>query len=223
VGIALEGHPAAELVGDGILDDRIAVANDVLFRVVAQGRLAVLEPRREVVDVDKCNGCHDSAGAGISLHGNNRTGNEQVCVFCHNPDATDINRRPTPPAPTADGKPEEAIDFKRMIHRIHSGAELEEGLIVYGFSGPTDFSHIEYIGNRRNCETCHVPGAYSTEAAGAALPTTVETGADRAVSSDDLNISPTAAVCSSCHDSEAALTHMKLHGASFHALDADIN
>jgi hypothetical protein len=82
---------------------------------------------------------------------------------------------------------------------------------------------VNYIGNRENCETCHVPGAYSTEDAHAALPSTIDTGADRAVSTDDLNISPTAAVCSACHDGEAALTHMKLHGASFHALDADIN
>jgi hypothetical protein len=140
------------------------------------------------------------------------------------PDATDVNRRPAPPAMTADGKKEETIDFKRLVHMIHSGADLEKPLVVYGFNGSVnDFSHVHFIGNRQNCETCHVPGSYSTEKAFAALPTTIDTAADRSDSTDDLNISPTASVCSSCHDSEAALTHMKLHGASFHALDADIN
>jgi OmcA/MtrC family decaheme c-type cytochrome len=224
VGIALQGHPAADLDGNGVLSDRIAVENDVFFRVVAQGRLAVVTPRREVVDVANCNGCHDEAGNGISLHGSNRTGTAQVCVICHNPNATDVNRRPVPPATTVDGKKEEMIDFKRMIHMIHSGSELENPLVIYGFGGSVnDFSHVNFIGNRKHCETCHVAGSYATEDAHAALPTTIDTGADRSVSTDDLNISPTAAVCSACHDSEAALTHMKLHGASFHALDADIN
>jgi OmcA/MtrC family decaheme c-type cytochrome len=224
VGLALEGHPAADLDGDGVFTDRIAVKSDVVYRVVAQGRLAVVTPRRQIVDVTKCNGCHDEAGNGISLHGSNRTGTEQVCVLCHNANATDVNRRPAPPAVTADGKKEEALDFKRMIHMIHSGAELENGLIIYGFGASVnDFSHVNYIGNRKNCETCHVPGTYSTEDTHNGLPTTIDTGADRSVSTDDLNISPTASVCSACHDDGAALTHMKLHGASFHALDADIN
>jgi OmcA/MtrC family decaheme c-type cytochrome len=227
VGVALEGHPAADLDGDGTYSDRIAVKNAVLPFSVASGRAMPpmgTVPRRDVVDVTKCQHCHDEAGNGISLHGSNRTGTTQACVICHNPNATDVSRRPAPPAMTADGKKEEMIDFKRMIHMIHSGSELEHGLVIYGFGGSVnDFSHVNFIGNRQNCETCHVHGTYSTENAFAALPTTIDTGADRSVSTDDLNISPTASVCSACHDSEAALTHMKLHGASFHALDADIN
>jgi OmcA/MtrC family decaheme c-type cytochrome len=224
VAVALEGHPAADLDGDGTYSDRIAVKNAVSFFSAATGRAMVTIPRRQVVDVTKCQHCHDEAGNGISLHGSNRTGTTQVCALCHNPNATDINRRPAPPAATADGKKEEMIDFKRMIHMIHSGAELQQGLIIYGFGGSVnDFTHVNFIGNRQNCETCHVSGTYSTENAFDALPTTIDTGADKSASTDDLNISPTASVCSACHDSEAALTHMKLHGASFHALDADIN
>ena len=76
------------------------------------------------------------------------TSEDQVCVLCHNGNATDINRRPAPPAMTADGKPEETIDFKRMIHQIHTGAELQDGLVIYGFGGSVnDFSHVEFIGN----------------------------------------------------------------------------
>ena len=40
---------------------------------------------------------------------------------------------------------------------------------------------------------------------------------------DDLNISQTASVCSACHDETPAKDHMKLNGASFHALDDDIH
>jgi OmcA/MtrC family decaheme c-type cytochrome len=222
--VAIEGHPAADLDGDGVYSDRIAVKSAVSFVSLGTGRAAGAVPRRQVVDINKCQKCHDEAGNGISLHGSNRTGTEQVCVICHNPNDTDVNRRPTPPAVGIDGKAEVPIDFKRMIHMIHSGGELEDPLVVYGFGGsPTDFSHVDFIGNRQNCETCHLPGTYDVEDAFDALPTTVDTGADKSISTDDLNISPVAAVCSACHDTEAALDHMKLHGASFHALDADIN
>jgi len=221
VGVAIEGHPAADLDGDGTYSDRIAVENAVSFFSVARETMV---PRREVVDFTKCQHCHDEAGNGLSAHGSNRTGTGQVCVLCHNSNATDISQRPVPPAATADGKKEEMIDFKRMIHMIHAGADLQNGLIIYGFGkSVNDFSHVSFIGNLRNCETCHVSGSYSTEHAFAALPTTIDTGADQSVSTDDLNISPVAAVCSACHDSDAATTHMKRFGASFHALDADIN
>jgi OmcA/MtrC family decaheme c-type cytochrome len=221
--VGLEGHPAADLDGDGILTDTIAVKNAFAHFDVVQRRTMTLA-RRQVIDMDKCNACHDSSGNGLSLHGNNRTGEDQVCVLCHNANATDVNRRPAPPAMTADGKAEETIDFKRMIHQIHTGAELENGLVIYGFGASVnDFSHVGFIGNRANCETCHLPGTYSTEDASNGLPTTIDTGADRSVSSDDLNISQAASVCGGCHDDTVATDHMKLNGASFRALDADIH
>lgn len=223
VTVGLEGHPAADLDGDGTFGDRIAVRNDFAYVDINGGRSTTI-PRRDVVDVNLCNQCHDSAGQGISLHGNNRTGEIQVCATCHNANNTDIARRPAPPAMTADGKKEETIDLKHMIHRIHRGAELENGIVLYGFSGPVDFSHVEFIGNSMNCETCHIAGSdvYGLEQAWLTLPTTIDTGADRADPDDDLNISPTASVCASCHDDAVATDHMKLHGASFKALDEDV-
>jgi OmcA/MtrC family decaheme c-type cytochrome len=221
--VAIEGHPAADLDGDGTYSDRIAVLN-AFQSVAASGGRDVLLARNDVIDIAKCNGCHDSAGQGVSLHGNNRTGEMQVCVLCHNSDATDINRRPADPSTTPDGKAEESIDMKRMLHQIHAGEELEDGVVIYGFGGSVnDFSDIAFTGNIANCETCHLPGTYSTEAARARLATTIDTGAEVDDPSDDLNISQTASVCSSCHDSDTAENHMILHGASFHALDADID
>jgi hypothetical protein len=55
------------------------------------------------------------------------------------------------------------------------------------------------------------------------LGTTINTGADLADPMDDLNISPTASVCSSCHDDAIAKDHMIRNGASFIALDEDIH
>ncbi|HEY5658844.1 MAG TPA: OmcA/MtrC family decaheme c-type cytochrome, partial [Myxococcota bacterium] len=222
VTVAMNGRGVADLDGDSTYDDNFPVRNDYWSLNIDGGR-AVTVDRRDVVEIDKCNACHDASGLGLSLHGNNRTGEIQVCVLCHNPDATDIAVRPAAPAVGVDGKAEESIDFKRMIHQIHSGAELANGVVIYGYHGSVnDYSGVHFIGNRMNCETCHDSGTYGAEAAAATLPSTIDTGADLADPDDDLNISPIAAVCSSCHDDRASTDHMKLHGASFQALDADI-
>lgn len=218
--VGLEGHPVADLLGDGTYSD--VPVRDVVETVNIEIREDTL-PRREVVDIAKCNLCHDSGGAGLAFHGNNRTSEDQVCVLCHNPDATDIRRRPADPMSTPDGKREESIDFKRMIHGIHAGSDLENGLVVYGFGNSAhDYSGVDFIGNNANCLTCHLPGTYGVDAAVETLGSTVDTGADVTIAEDDLNISPVAAVCSSCHDDAVAVNHMILGGASFIALDEDI-
>jgi OmcA/MtrC family decaheme c-type cytochrome len=84
VSIGLEGHPAADLDGDGTYSDRIAVRNDVMFLDATTGRPVGIVERRQVIDVTRCDTCHDAAGNGLSLHGNNRTG-EDLCSICHNP------------------------------------------------------------------------------------------------------------------------------------------
>jgi OmcA/MtrC family decaheme c-type cytochrome len=195
----------------------------VIESVNLEGGRSQIEPRRSTVDPSRCSVCHDASGAGLAAHGNNRVGNVAVCAVCHNPDATDINRRPADPATTPDMKREEAIDFKRLIHQIHAGSSLQSGLVIYGFAGtPNEFDQVDFIGNLANCETCHVAGSYSTLDARAAGNSTVDTGADLADPDDDLNISSTAAVCSSCHDAQEDENHMRLYGASFSALDANI-
>jgi OmcA/MtrC family decaheme c-type cytochrome len=220
--VSMEGHPAGDLDMNTVYTDRIAVTNAQAYVNVDGGR-GMPVARNDVVDIAKCNACHDNSGQGLSLHGNNRTGEIQVCVVCHNSNATDVAQRPADPTTTVDGKAEEAIDFKRLIHQIHSGAELENGIVIYGFGGrPNDFSDVEFIGNRKNCETCHYPGTYSTEAARARMASTIDTGADVADPTDDLNISQTAAVCSSCHDDSVAKDHMVGFGASFMALESNI-
>ena len=53
-----------------------------------------------------------------------------------------------------------AIDFKEMIHMIHTGEELSiKPYIIYGFMGSLhDFSNVLYPGNRSDCYTCHLVG-----------------------------------------------------------------
>ena len=66
---------------------------------------SAVQKRRTIVSLDKCNACHGS----LSLHGDNRNAIEQ-CVLCHNPNTL------------ASGKT--SVDFKVMVHRIHTGKEL---------------------------------------------------------------------------------------------------
>ena len=159
----------------------------------------------------------------MSLHGTNRTGEMQVCVVCHNPDATDINQRPSDPGETPDGKREESIDMKRMVHQIHMGGELEEPLVLYGFGQSIhDYSEVNFIGNSQNCLTCHLSNTYSADDAWQTAPSTIDTGADVMDPADDLNISPTTAVCSSCHDAQRASEHAVAFGGSFASFDDEI-
>jgi OmcA/MtrC family decaheme c-type cytochrome len=174
---------------------------------------ADVTPRRQKVDIERCDNCHGL----LSLHGGNRNDNPQVCVTCHNANATDINRRPADPADAADGKVEESIDFKYMIHKIHAA-----DIVVYGFGGSVnDFRDVEYPQRLSNCTACHTDdGFYPVAADSGVLATTIDTGASRADPLDDVNITPNAAACSSCHTSGGVAAHMEIFGGSFDACQA---
>jgi len=215
--VAIDGHPAGDFDGDGTFSDRVPVTNAVMNFPITD---SVAVNRREVVDIDNCNRCHGV----LSLHGNNRTNEPQLCVICHNANATDIEVRPGTPVTGVDGKVEEAIDFKYMIHAIHAGAAddhgfREDGIVVYGFRGSVnDFSHVRLpagIDNLRNCTGCHDGDTFAVPLDENALPTTVLTEADETDPDDDQNITPTAAVCSACHDSIDSKTHMTEQGGLF--------
>jgi len=208
--VAIEGHPAADVDGDGAVD-WIPVKSATQFFAITDMAAA---PRRQVVDLVKCQNCHQS----LSLHGNNRTDDLNLCVTCHNPNATDINRRVAAgidASNSLDGKDEQATDFKRMIHMLHAGSRRENGLVVYGYGGSVnDFGDVVFPGHLNNCETCHRSGTYYPLGPGVQA-TTIDTGADRSTPYDDINISPTAAVCSACHDSSLAQAHMEQNGGAF--------
>ena len=209
-GIAiLEGRPEIDF-GDGRGLVHLAVVGSGKSFAITD---ATPQDRRKVVNITKCNDCHKT----LALHGDNRVGNTELCSTCHNPNATDVNRRAGDCA-TALGTVEESIDLKRMVHRIHAG---NVGLCGFGNS-PHDYNGVVYPGRLNNCEGCHVKdedgvGTYYPVDPTAVLATTINTGADRSILTDDVAISPNSSVCSSCHTSDLAKNHMIQNGGDFMA------
>lgn len=236
--VAIEGHPAGDFDGDGSFDDQVPVTGAVEFFAVTDSGP---QPRREVVDVAKCQNCHGE-NDGLSLHGSNRTDNVQLCVMCHNPNNTDLAMRLTDPdseedkdnTATADGLEERSIDFKRMIHAIHGAHKRTGEYWVYGFSNRShDFSEVLFPAPTQDCEACHVNDTQRPPLGDNVLASTVDTQAtvasqfrfgtddfipdDGSASepTDDGNITATAAVCSACHNTLEAEEHMIQNGAGF--------
>ena len=209
-GVAIvEGRPQVDL-GNGL----------VTLAVTARGRNfaitdATAQARRQVVDIAKCNDCHNT----LALHGDNRVGNTELCSTCHNPNATDVNRRVAGGAcEVAVGGDDESIDMKRMIHQIHAG-----NIALCGYNNSLhDYTDLVYPGHINNCEGCHLPGTYFPVDPATVMATTIDVGPDvgpdRSSLLDDVAISPNASVCSSCHTSDLAKNHMSQNGGDFAAM-----
>ena len=163
-------------------------------------------PRRQVVDIAKCNGCHSF----LSLHGENRNQIEQ-CVLCHNPSETDAARRAVATNPADKAAPNQGVNFAMMIHKIHTGeglAEAGQNYTIVGFGGThNDFSEVRYpamtptggVGDTAKCYMCHVNTSEADFPIGL-----------NAVTDPQGRISPVAATtsaCTACHLSLSALSH----------------
>ena len=176
-----------------------AAFNPVAYASVDGSAIA---SRRKVVDLANCNRCHDR----LALHGGQRLNTEE-CVMCHNPNASDVSRRP------ADQLPVESIDFKRMIHRIHTGENLTHDFTIYGFGTPpsvNNFNEIRFPGDRRDCETCHIAG--TEEVIGTPPAGWLATNTPRDWYTPMLH---NATACLGCHDTQAAAAHAFLNTAPF--------
>jgi OmcA/MtrC family decaheme c-type cytochrome len=241
--VAIEGHPGVINPNSSVsitTPVRIPVKNVTKAFAVSGSATA----RRAVVDVAKCNLCHED----LSLHGANRTpeppsvalpfGSVAVCTMCHNTEATDIARRPA--AGGIDGKSQETIDFKAMIHGIHSA-----NVVIYGFGGSVnDFREVTYPGFPANCQACHIspdpddfPVTYSySQPAVATWGTTTDVGADRVDNADNLRTTKWAATCLACHSSPVLFNtttdpvrasrnvdHATVNGAGFGLTQAQID
>ena len=148
-----------------------------------------------------CNDCHDQ----LSLHGGLRK-NTEMCVICHNPNENDAVFRPSGELPV------ESVDFKRMIHRIHTGENLTQDFTIFGFGGSkNNFNDVRFPGDRRDCLTCHVAGADQ-------VPEDLPAG--RLADGDSAGLLLTAAAddhgrCLGCHDTRAAAAHAFVNTAPF--------
>jgi OmcA/MtrC family decaheme c-type cytochrome len=181
--VPLDPHP------DDATSFSEATFNPVSYAAVTD---ATAQPRRLVVDLANCDKCHSK----LMLHGNLRQ-NTQMCVICHNPNENDGAFRP------ADQAPVESVDFKRMIHRIHTGENLTQDYTVYGFGGsPNNFNGVRFPGDRRDCLTCHATDTQQVleNPPPGLLPT--QTLRDWYTPMQHY-----AAACLGCHDTQAAAAH----------------
>jgi OmcA/MtrC family decaheme c-type cytochrome len=230
----LEGRPVVPIDTDlnpstpPVLTSLAVPNGSILARITD----TTAKARVQLVSIQKCNDCHQQ----LSLHGSNRTNNTDLCANCHNPNATDIQRRvaisnagntvfgtANSCVAATGSKDDESIDFKFMVHSIHAGADYKvcgNGNTAYDFLG------ISYPGRLNNCEGCHLANTYypnpllipvTRDAAG----TTVDAGGyptgDRFSTTDDIGISGQSATCFACHRSTLARTHMEQNGGVFNA------
>jgi OmcA/MtrC family decaheme c-type cytochrome len=217
--VAIEGHPAVDVDNNGTFE-RIAVTNAVFYSPITDANAA---PRRTVVDIQKCDDCHNQ----LSLHGNNRTDKPEVCVTCHNPNMTDINQRApvaVPTVPPTDclnvlGADDTPIDFKHMIHAMHASGAINKPFNVCGFRNSVHSYDFVYPGRLNNCEGCHLAGSYYPVDGAKVLGATFDAN-DPSTPTDDVVVSPNAAVCSACHIESLDVLHMEQNGGDFNARKA---
>jgi OmcA/MtrC family decaheme c-type cytochrome len=187
--VGIEGYRSVTLM-QGTKQEitvRDAGVNKVFYFSVDGSKVA---PRRQVVSLANCNNCHSS----LSLHGDNRNQIEQ-CVLCHNPNQTDQTNRPAAQAPP------ESVDFRHMIHKIHTGEEIGGPYVIFGNrSSVNDFSEVRFPGDRRDCAECHVNGSEQLPLKDNLLNVTSPRGLVNPMG-------PATAACTGCHTSVAAASH----------------
>jgi len=205
---AIEGHPAVDVYNDGSYE-RIAVTSAIFYAPITDANAV---PRRPVVNIQKCDDCHNQ----LSLHGNNRTDKPEVCVTCHNPMMTDVNRRGGDPCASTLGADDATIDFKHMIHGIHASGELGKPYEVCGFGNSVHTFDFVYPGRLNNCEGCHLAGTYYPLDTTQVFGTTFDAN-DASTLLDDRVVSPNASVCSACHFDVLDIEHMQQNGGDFTA------
>ena len=170
--------------------------------------------RRKVVDISKCNACHQY----LSVHGENRNQIE-MCVLCHNPSETDISTRPSATNPADKALPPQAVNFSLLIHNIHDGSALNAAgrpFIVVGFGGShNDFSNVTFpvfstagaVGNVQACTMCHVNDSEANLPLGLNNVTTPQ-GYENPTP-------PITAACMTCHSSKAEFSHAVANTTQF--------
>ncbi len=194
--VATEGyveHPAGPARPEPVRD----VGYNVVFYFGVSDPTPV--PPRSVVTTETCNTCHGV----LALHGGTRR-NTEFCVMCHHSAQTDIEKRTTAGGPP----PPETVLFRNLIHRIHTGEDLEQPFIIYGGAPanpqPIDLRAVHaFPGDRANCNVCHQPGTFGVSPAlERSAPMTVEMNGETV-----RQVPPVTAACIGCHDSARAVAH----------------
>jgi OmcA/MtrC family decaheme c-type cytochrome len=209
--VTIDGHPAVDVNNDGTAE-RIAVTNAIRYAAITDPDPVA---RRSVVNIQKCDDCHNQ----LSVHGNNRTDNPDVCVACHNPMMTDVNQRGAGDCLADFGADDVTIDFKHMVHGIHAAGKIKKPYDVCGFGNRTHTYDFPYPGRLNNCEGCHLADTYYPVDPANVFGTTVDVN-DPAILTDDRVVSPNTSVCSACHIEALDIEHMEQNGGDFMATKA---
>ncbi|HVW70622.1 MAG TPA: OmcA/MtrC family decaheme c-type cytochrome, partial [Steroidobacteraceae bacterium] len=174
-----------------------------------------------IVDIAKCDTCHNV----LTLHGENRTDDINLCAGCHNPNATDISQHTASSGVCAAGTADNPIDFKVMIHEIHASGDSyaygTTGVTICSFGGnPTTFKVLYPSSSNAslgNCQACHNAGTYYPVEPGILQATTVHTDPANRTALDAAVVatSPNTAACSACHTSSTDTAHMTQNGGFY--------
>lgn len=114
--------------------------------------------RRPIVEDARCNKCHQELGAFTddSFHGGQRN-DATTCAWCHNPNRTSSGW---------------SADSTSYIHSIHGGNKRTQPFTWHSGAVGESFADVKFPGVLRNCEGCHIRGAYDfrNAASQSALP-----------------------------------------------------
>jgi OmcA/MtrC family decaheme c-type cytochrome len=187
--VSVEGRNYQDItMGQEVEEERTGIESYFLPFAVTD---TTAKPRRIVVDDAKCESCH----VNLDGHGDNRR-NTQSCTTCHNPTLIDIADVP------------ESVNHKWMVHKIHRGADLENGYVVIRSRGTYDFSDRHYPGDLRNCDACHVNDSHL-------LPLPMDLASQITPNFWWDPIDPVASACLGCHDGDDTAVHAYVNTSMF--------
>ena len=217
--IGIEGRLPATLLPGTVLQMTVNYGgkNQVIYFSVDG---TPVQARRAVVALSNCNNCH----ALLEVHGNLRN-NTEYCVLCHNPSNTDSSTRSMATNPADKNAPPQGINFAMMVHKIHTGENLEaqygQDYAIVGFGGSHNSfgaafasvpaaipnSGVRYpamgpagsVADTAECYMCHANGSEAVLPIGK-NPVTDPQGL--------LNPAPTTtSACTACHLNRSAFAH----------------
>lgn len=121
--------------------DGVTYTADALFDFLPSGGTPTV--KREVVQTERCNACHDP----LQAHEGARR-NVNLCLLCHSPQSVDPDTNNT-------------VDFKVMVHKIHRGKTLPSVVAgipyqIIGYQQAVhDYSTVGFPQPVQHCEACH--------------------------------------------------------------------